>query len=214
MLKTLLAAVSLTFAVHAGAAPTGDLVEGRDFKVLNPAQPTESPKDKIEVTEFFWYGCSHCFEFEPLVQSWKKTLPKDVVFRRVPALFPGGRWAVETKAYYAMEAMGILDKLHQELFNAIHVARMRIGENTLFAFMEKKGVDRQKFIDTYNSFAVQGKVQRSQQMSTAHGLSGVPAMVVNGKYMPGNSATTLGEVLAQVDKLIVKARAEQGGAKK
>jgi thiol:disulfide interchange protein DsbA len=92
---------------------------------------------------------------------------------------------------------------------------MRIGdENTLFAFMEKKGVDRQKFIDTYNSFAVQGKVQRSQQMSTAHGLSGVPAMVVNGKYMPGSSATTLGEVLTQVDKLIVKARAEQGGARK
>ncbi|MDO8933130.1 MAG: thiol:disulfide interchange protein DsbA/DsbL [Rhodocyclaceae bacterium] len=207
-LKALIGIACLVFATLAGAQ---ELREGRDYTVLNPAQATEA-KGKIEVTEFFWYGCSHCFDFEPLLQKWLKTMPKDVVFRRVPALFPGGKWLTDTKTYYTLEAMGLVEKMHQEVFDATHIDRTRLNdEATLFAWMEKKGVDRKKFEDTFRSFAIQSKAQRSMQLSQAHGLDGVPALVVQGKYKPAAGATgSYGDVLVTLDKLIAKVRAEQG----
>lgn len=210
-LKALIAILSgaacLTFA---GTAAAQELREGRDYSVLSPAQPTEA-KGKIEVTEFFWYGCSHCFEFEPLLSKWVKAKPQDVVFQRVPALFPGGKWLPETKLYYTLEAMGLVEKLHQQVFDAVHVDRVRMNdEKTMLAWMESKGVDRKKFEDTYRSFAIQSKAQRSMQLSQAHGLDGVPALVVQGKYKPMAGNGGYGDLLATLDKLIVKARAEQG----
>lgn len=201
------AAACLTFA---GTAAAQELREGRDYTVVNPAQPTDA-KGKIEVTEFFWYGCSHCFDFEPALHNWTKTKPQDVVFKRVPALFPGDKWLPETRLYYTLEAMGLVEKLHQEVFNAIHVDRVRMNsESTMLDWIEKKGVDRKKFEETYRSFAVQSKVQRSKQLSQAHGLDGVPALVVQGKYKPLPTGAVYAEVLVTLDKLIAKARAEQG----
>lgn len=207
-LKILVGIVCLVLATLVGAQ---ELREGRDYSVLSPTQPTDA-KGKIEVTEFFWYGCSHCFELEPQLQKWLKTLPKDVVFHRVPALFPGDKWLPEVKIYYTLEAMGLAEKLHQDVFDAMHVDRVRLSdEGTLFAWMEKKGVERKKFEETYRSFAVQSKAQRSKQLSQAHGLDGVPTLVVQGKYKPilGPSSTHA-DLLAITDKLIAKARAEQG----
>lgn len=207
LIAILAGAACLAFA---GTATAQEPREGRDYSVLNPAQPTDA-KGKIEVTEFFWYGCSHCFDFEPLLQKWVKNKPQDVVFQRVPALFPGGKWLPETKLYYTLEAMGLVDRLHQQVFEAVHVDRVRMSdEKTMLAWMESKGVDRKKFEDTYRSFAVQSRAQRSMQLSQAHGLDGVPALVVQGKYKPIAGGAGYGDLLATLDKLIVKARAEQG----
>ena len=206
-LKALIAVLCLAFAAVAGAQ---ELKEGRDYSVLNPTQPTDA-KGKIEVTEFFWYGCSHCFELEPLLQKWVKNKPQDVAFNRVPALFPGNKWLPEVKLYYTLEALGLVDKLHQQVFDAIHVDRVRMSDmKTMLAWMESKGVERKKFEDTYASFAIQSKAQRAMQLSQAHGLDGVPALVVQGKYKPIAGTGGYGDLLATLDKLIVKARAEQG----
>lgn len=208
MLKALLAAASLIFASFAGAQ---DLKEGRDYTVIATPQPTEAP-GKIEVVELFWYGCSHCFDFDPLLNKWLKNLPKDVAFRRVPAIFPNGSWAPGARIYYALEATGQLEKLHGEIFDAIHVDRYNLNDpKVLTAWLTKKGVDAQKFMDAYNSFAVQGKVQRSLQLTKGYGINGVPALIVQGKYMPASGAAgSYEDVLVVVDKLIAKARAEQG----
>ena len=207
-LKALFGIVCLVFATLAGAQSPR---EGREYTVLTPIQATDA-KGKIEVTEFFWYGCPHCYELEPLIQKWLKTLPGDVVFHRVHALFPGNKWLADAKTYYTLEAMGLLDKLHQDVFDAIHRERVRMNdEATLFAWMEKKGVDRKKFTDTYSSFTVQSKAQRAMQLSQAYRLDGVPALAVNGKYITSPYVADGNEnVLRVVDALIAKARAEQG----
>src|SRR5512134_3287808 len=126
MRKFLWFVAALCFAA-ANLASAAELTEGKDYAVYKPARSTES-RDKIEVTEFFWYGCSHCFHLEPEVQKWLKKLPKDVAFRRVPAVFPGrdgslGQWASGAALYYTLEAMGIGEKLHREIFDAVHLER-------------------------------------------------------------------------------------------
>lgn len=208
-IKLFIGIVSILFAALAGAQ---EIREGKDYKVFNPPQPTEAGKGKVEVVEFFWYGCPHCFELEPLLVKWRATLPKDVVFRRVPALFPNGRWAPETKLYYTLEAMGLVEKLHQDVFDAIHIDRIRMNEeSTMLAWLEKKGVDRKAFADTYASFAIQSKTQRSIQLAQAYQLEGVPALAVNGKYMRASGAAGgYEDMLALTDKLIAKARADMG----
>lgn len=207
-LKALLAAASLIFASLAAAQ---DIKEGRDYTVIATPQATEAP-GKIEVVELFWYGCSHCFDFDPLLNKWLKNLPKDVVFRRIPAIFPNGNWAPGARIFYALEATGQLDKLHGEVFDAMHVDRYNLNDpKVLTAWLGKKGIDAQKFMDAYNSFAVQGKVQRSLQLTKGYGINGVPALVVQGKYMPATGAAgSYEDVLVVVDKLIAKVRAEQG----
>jgi protein dithiol oxidoreductase (disulfide-forming) len=210
-LKALIATLTATACLaFGGTAIAQELREGRDYSVVSPAQPTEA-KGKIEVTEFFWYGCSHCFDFEPLLAKWAKNQPQDVVFQRVPALFPGGKWLPETKLYYTLEAMGLVERLHQQVFDAMHVDRVRMNdEKTMLTWIESKGVDRKKFEDVYRSFAIQSKAQRSMQLSQAHGLDGVPAVVVQGKYKPIPTGAGYGDLLVTVDKLIAKVRAEQG----
>jgi len=202
------------FLVVANLAVAAELKEGQDYTVYNPPRATDA-RDKIEVTEFFWYGCSHCFQLEPEVQQWLKKLPKDVSFRRVPAVFPGrdgkpGNWASGARLYYTLEAMNLLDKLHGAVFAAIHVDRADLlSDAGMIDWLGKKGVDTKAFTATYNSFAIQSKVLRSMQMSMAHGLDGVPALIVDGKYKP-----TLGEnVSALTDQLIDKARKDRSSKK-
>jgi len=208
----------ILFAV-AGSAGAFELKEGQHYSVFSPPKATDS-RDKIEITEFFWYGCGHCYNLEPVLQKWLKKLPKDVVFRRVPAVFPGrdggpGSWAPAAKLYYAMEALGLLDKLHGEVFDAIHIERINLqNEKTMLEWMGKKGVDTAKFADVYNSFAVQAKVSRSMQLTQSHELDGVPALIVDGHYKPSTGAAGSNEdVLAVVDQLIEKVRKERAAKK-
>lgn len=186
------------------------LTANRDYVILNPPQPTEVAAGKIEVLEFFWYGCPHCFDLEPVLHKWTQTLPSDVEFRRVPTIFRES-WVPGARIYYALEAIGELQRLHDGVFSAIHTDGINLNdEKTLIDWMAKKGVDGKKFADAYKSFTVQTKTKRAQQITQAYKLTGVPALAVDGKYLTSVSQTGSHEALtAALEDLIKQARAEK-----
>ncbi|WP_172601854.1 thiol:disulfide interchange protein DsbA/DsbL [Sulfuricystis thermophila] len=205
--------VKLAFAALAfGAlalqpALAADPVEGRNFHRLQMPQPTEA-NGKVEVIEFFWYGCPHCAKLEPLLKGWVKQLPADVSFRKVPAIL-SDKWAPGARLYYTLEAMNLLDKLSDEVFDAMINQRIDLGnENVLFDWIAKKGVDRKAFADTYKSFSVQAKVRQAAEMTQEYGFSGVPALVIGGKYSPGPELQSYEHMLQVADFLIARNRAE------
>ena len=151
------------------------------YSELKPALSVEA-EGKIEVLEFFWYGCIHCYNLEPMVEKWEKTLPKDVQFRRVPAVF-NDRWAIDAAIFYTFEALGVLDKLHRPFFDAIHRDRLRSdNQQALSEWLQKNGVDSNRFFDTMKSFGVQTKLRRAAQLSVAYRIDGTPAMAVQERY--------------------------------
>ena len=173
----------LTFILAACAlAPLGAGGQPKfSFSELKPALPVET-EGKIEVVEFFWYGCIHCYNLEPAVEKWEKTLAKDVQFRRVPAVF-NDRWALDASIFYTFEAMGLLDKLHRPFFDAIHRDRLRSdNKQEVEAWLQKLGVDTKKFNETMKSFGVQSKMRRAAQMTALYKIDGTPAMAVHGRY--------------------------------
>ena len=206
-IKTLLALVLTLFALAAGAA---ELKEGRDYSQIDPPAPTDA-KGKVEVVEFFSYMCPHCHQFEPVLGQWLKKGPvsegKDVTFRRVPVVFRDN-WAPAARIYYTLEALGEVERLHFAAFEAIQVQRIDLGnEKTLEGWVGQKGLDARKFMETYRSFTVQSKVARSKQLTEAHGIQGVPALTVDGRFRTsGSFAGTYDELLKVVDNLIVKSR--------
>ena len=177
-------------------------VEDVHYKKTEQLLATNS-QNKIEVVEMFFYGCPHCFNLESTVEEWKKDLPDNVSFRYVPAVFKD-TWAPLAKAYYAMEKMDLLDRLHSPLFEAIHFEQRRIyTEEAIAGFMAKHGVDRDDFMDAMNSFAVKTAVNKAKKMTDASGISGVPALIVNGKYMTGAAlAGSEEEIFEVVDFLV------------
>jgi thiol:disulfide interchange protein DsbA len=151
------------------------------YSELKPPLQVETD-GKIEVLEFFWYGCIHCYNLEPMVEKWEKTLPKDVQFRRVPAVF-NDRWALDASIFYALEAMGLVEKLHRPLFDAIHKDRLRTDvQKDFMEWLQKQGVDTKKFTETMKSFGVQSKMRRAAQMTALYKIDGTPAMAVHGRY--------------------------------
>ena len=204
--------LGLSLTLLAGGA-AAELKAGRDYKPLAAQQAVETGA-KIEVIEFFWYGCSHCFDLEPFLKKWVTTLPKDVEFRAIPAV-PTERWLPNARTYYTLEAMDLLGRLHGEVFDAIHIDRVNFNDEKIqLEWMAKKGVDKRKFTEAWKSFSVQGKTKRAVQQTQAYGVTGVPTLVVDGKYMTSVGMTGSPEALMKtLDELIVKARAERGGKK-
>ena len=152
------------------------------YSELNPPQPIDTDGKKIEVVEFFWYGCPHCYNLEPLIESWSKKLPPDVEFRRIPAVF-NERWAHDAAIYYTFEVLGVLPKLHRPFFDAIHRDRLRTDDpQAMTEWLQKHGVEPKKFFDTMKSFGVQSKTRRAAQLSVAYKIDGTPAMAVQGRY--------------------------------
>ncbi|MCC8995776.1 MAG: thiol:disulfide interchange protein DsbA/DsbL [Nitrosomonas sp.] len=186
-----------------------DLVEGKNYTVLKSPQPTRD-ESKIEVLEFFWYGCPHCDSLHPHVKAWAKTIPADVDFRYVPAIFRPN-WTMGAKVFYTIEAMGLLDSLHDKIYQATHREKIDLNdEAVLFGWIEKQGIDRKKFEDTFRSFSVQNQVAKSTQMSRQYQLTGVPALVVNGKYLTSaGMSPTPDETIKTLNALIEKARKEK-----
>lgn len=178
-------------------------VEGKDYKVL--ASPTINPAGQnIEVREFFWYGCPHCYRLDPHVEVWKKTKPADVAFVRTPAAL-NPVWEGNARGYYAVEMMGMIEKVHVPLFNTIHERQARIfDEASLAAFYQNYGVDSAKFKGLFNSFAVSGKVSQAKALAQKYQIEGVPAVVVNGKYLISGETA---KVMQVADFLIAKERA-------
>lgn len=209
-------AAALAFLFSAGAA-AAQAIAGKDYRLINPPQPTDNGK-QVEVIEFFWYGCPHCSSLQPSLKAWLKKKPADVEFKRVPAVFQDS-WVPLTKAYYTIEAMGLLDKLHHEVFSAIHEQKVRLQDTkVLFDWAAKQGVDRQKFIDTYNSFAVQSRAQRSVDMTRNYDIPGTPALAVDGRYLTAPSMTlnpdnsiNYERFFRVVDEMVALARKNRGG---
>ncbi|AXS81117.1 thiol:disulfide interchange protein DsbA/DsbL [Dechloromonas sp. HYN0024] len=206
--------VGIVFALVAAltvATPSMAQNAGKDFTPITPAQPTENAA-KIEVLEFFSYGCPHCADFNPLLIAWAAKQPADVVVKKVPITFGRAAWANIAKLYYTLEITGDLARLEASVFQAIHGERVNLfDEKTLNEWVVKKGVDAKKFAETFNSFGVMSKVSRADQMAMAYKITGVPALAVEGKFLIGDIG--FNEKLVVADKLIAKARAEKSGKK-
>jgi thiol:disulfide interchange protein DsbA len=183
-----LSALLLPFAITATSA-AADFVEGTQYTRLATPQSTSAP-DKIEVVELFSYACPHCFHMEPELGKWLKAKPDDVVFVRLPVVFRP-EWEVLAKAYFTAEILGVLDKTHEALFEAIHVKDQKFGdESAMQAFFVSQGVSADDFRNTFNSFAVAVKVNSAKLMSRRYAITGVPTLIVNGKF--STSATLAG----------------------
>ncbi len=205
----------LSFAMLAGlllvaAAPgaSAQAVEGKQYSRINPV-PVETGK-KIEVIEFFSYGCPHCAEYEPFLMDWVKALPADVAFRRIPVMFQP-RWVELAKVYYTLETMGEEAKLTPEVFTAIHGKGLALWDPAKFYdWAASKGLDRKKVEDIYNSFSMSGRINRAKQLAQVYNIQEVPMMVVDGKYL--TSAARAGSHAATpavLTELVAKARAER-----
>jgi thiol:disulfide interchange protein DsbA len=190
-----------------GFAQTKAPQEGKDFRVLDKKVPTDAPAGKVEVIEFFWYSCPHCNAFEPKLNAWLKKLPPDVSFKRVPVAFRDD-FVPQQRLYYALEAMGKVDELHDKVFNEIHVNRNIMNkEDTILAFVAKNGVDRAKFQELYNSFSVSAKARRAKQLQDLYEVDGVPAIGIAGRYYTDGSLTgNMDRALQVVDYLVAEAR--------
>lgn len=161
---------------------------GVDYLVLGAPQPTET-KGKIEVIEFFWYRCPHCYHLEPELNAWAKKLPKDVVIRRVPAIL-NESWEPLARAYYALETLGLADKLHGKVFDAIHKENIDLNKpEVFFDWAAKQGADKAQLSQAYNSFSAGTQVMHSRRVVQDYKLNGVPAFAVNGKFVTSASMT-------------------------
>lgn len=208
--RTFIATIFGLAATFLMAASAHAQVLGKDYAAISPPQPTDNAA-KIEVVEFFSYGCIHCKDFHPLISKWAAKLPADVVFKRVPVSFGRAPWRNLSKLYYAAEALGEMGKLDNAAFVAIHDKNVKLYDDaTINQFAVQEGVDGKKFADAYASFGVQSKVQRADQMTNAYKVQGTPAIAVDGKYMVLNEGLNGWEdYLARTDKVIGKVRSEK-----
>ena len=215
-----LAAVTV-FAI-ASTAAQAQLTVGKDYQAITPPQPTPSGKT-IEVLEFFWYACPHCSQLQPSLQAWLKNKPADVAFRSQPAAFDES-WTQLARTFYAIDTVGAVEKLHPEVFAAIHKTKkldpkvLVKDPKTLFAWVGEQKMDVKKFTDAYNSFTVVSKTQRTVDITSAYGVSGTPSIAVDGRYLIAPAmvpmkanAVDYERFFNNVDQLIAMARANRKG---
>ncbi len=193
-----IAAAALAFCASALAQ--------QPFSSINPAQPTEGG-GKVEVIEFFWYGCPHCYSLEPAVVAWAKKAPEDVVFRRVPAV-PSAAWEENARMYYTLEAMGKLDEYHQKVFDAIHKSNVNLNNKRIREdWLAKNGIDPGKYAEAEKSFSVATKLNRARQLTLNYKVDSVPRVTVDGKYfVSAEKAGGVDKVFPVVDQLIGMSR--------
>jgi thiol:disulfide interchange protein DsbA len=195
-------AVSLLFALFMTQAALAEWGEGWD--PIEPPIPTNADEGKVEVLEFFWYGCPHCYDLEPAIEDWVSK-QENIDFRMVPApLNP--KWSVHSHFFYAAEALGVLDKLHKPLFEAMHRERRQLfDKDSLIDFAAAQGVDKTAFTDAWNSFSVFVKVQQARKLTKQFQLSGVPTIGINGKYKTSASlAGSTQKMFAILDELVAE----------
>jgi protein dithiol oxidoreductase (disulfide-forming) len=214
-LKQLIAALSRAWLMGAGlllaslpGAVAAEPMEDVDYVLITP-QPVAVP-GKIEVIEFFYYDCEFCNRLEPRLLSWLKTLPQDISFRRVPALRRTA-WAPLTRVYFALEQLGEIERLHTQVYQAIHEGGLNLGNSSeLYKWAQRSGLDRDKLEQVLDSDLVRAQVQRARDATVAYAIRTTPSFVVNGKYMTsGRMVGSLEALLPIVDGLIDKSRAER-----
>jgi len=201
MLKKLIGITLLTLCVSFAS-----LLQAEDklgYEALTPPQPTANPA-KIEVIEFFWYGCPHCYSFEPSLAQWLKTKPANVEFIRIPAVF-NEQWGKHAKAYYTAEALGVIDAVHSDFFDAIQEKKQQLDtEDELAKFFAAHGVKDADFRETYNSFAIDTKVRQAPGIAAKYGITGVPVIIVNGKYKTDGPLAGSQEKMIDVLNMLIK----------
>jgi thiol:disulfide interchange protein DsbA len=209
MLKNfLLAAGLLGFLFIGQTAGAGEAAEpyeaGKHYQPIVPEQPTQTG-DKVEVLEVFWYGCPHCNEFEPHVTAWLAKKPEAAEFRRLPATFKP-LWTLHAKAFYATEALGVSEKIHSPFFKALHEENRSLDDQASLAdFFAEHGVNKDDFNKTFSSFSVDSKVRQATHMIIQYKITGVPAVIVNGKYLvTGSMSGGHDELFKIVDFLVEK----------
>lgn len=192
---------------------TADLVQGRDWRPITPPQPSGVP-GKIEVLEFFSYGCPHCGDLNPLIAPWVAHLPEDLVFRRMPVSFGRAAWANLGRLYFSLDLMGELTRLDQAVFDAIHRERLSLfTEPAIRDWAIKQGVDTAAFQAAFDSFDVNTRLKRSDQMAQDYAVDRVPMIAVDGRYaVTGLGAKGLPELLRIADELTGMAREQRAGA--
>jgi len=213
MLKPLASSfIGALLLVLAGAALAQKAVPGKDYEVIASPQKTADPK-KIEVVEFFSYGCIHCADFEPALEGWLKNKPADVTFRAVPLVFHP-TWRPLAKLYYALESLGELPRLHGKVFEAVHKQNQQLTTDEAVAkWAASQGINPAKFEEAYNAFGMDAKIGRGADLAKAFGVTGTPTIGVNGKYMTSPSMTAKNSTapvyprfLEVLDEVVVLAR--------
>lgn len=209
---------ALMLASFAASADMTSFTQGVNYEAVNPPQATDVKPGQIEVIEFYWYGCPHCFALEPYVEVWEKSKPKNVVFKRVPASMKDSEFYTDAQATFTAEVLGIGDKIREPFFNAIHLdnqGELRNDKDAIKAFFGKYGVSGKDFDATWNSFAVQTRLAQAQQLGDHYNVQGVPTIIVNGKWKTGAGYQMApADIMKCVQFLIDKEQAASAGGKK
>lgn len=200
-----LAAGGLLGVSRAAVAQTIERAFEDSYRSIRP-QPTASG-ELIEVTDFFWYGCPYCYQLMPMISAWEKTKPADVALRRVPAVLRE-EWIADAHLYYTFEMLGAAERLHTEIFDAVHRDRLRVTDSEAWgAWAVKRGIERAKWDEAYNAKAVRDNVVRAVDLARDYDVRGTPVLVVDGRYQTGGGqAGSLKNVMPTVDGLINLAR--------
>lgn len=181
----------------------------KDYIELKKPAPVDTPVGKVEVIEFFWYGCGHCNSFEPIFSEWAKRQPDYLAIKRIPVAFQSS-FIPQQKLYFALEALGLVESIHAKVFQAVHIQRLNLStDEKILDWVVKQGVDKTKFSDAYASFSVQTKVRRATEIQNAYQLEGVPSMGVAGRYyIDGGIAGSMNRVLDVVEYLAKQSQAK------
>lgn len=196
------------FATLAHAQETVRTRPNVDYRLIEQ-QPVETG-DKIEVIDFFWYGCPHCFNLQPALEGWIKRKPADVTLRRIPAILRDA-WAPHVRIFYTLEALGELERLHQQVYHGYHVEELHMSKpDVMVQWAVRHGIDRQKWLKAYNSSETEQKVQQAKDLTRAYNVQGTPSLVVDGRYLTssGMAGTELG-MIPILDDLIRIARQQR-----
>lgn len=190
--------------------------EGADYTVLANPQATDTP-GKIEVLDFFWYGCPHCYAFLPDLEAWRKRLPADIVYKHVPSELGDPGREPHTRIFYALQVLGRVDDMHTKVFDAVHLRHMRLLDRDEIAdFMAQNGIARDKWLAAYDSFSVAGAVQRARMLFRAYTIDGTPTLAIDGRFLTSptlaRSHTNAG-ALAVADFLIDRSRRDHAKKK-
>lgn len=187
---------------------------GKEYTVLAEPVPTSEP-NKIEVTEIFWYGCPHCYHLEPIITKWATTLPEDVHFVRMAALI-GKLWSIHGQLFLTLDTLKVENKLHAAIFDSIQTRKnILLTPDTMADFVAEHGVDRNKFLETYNSFGVQTRMEKDRKLQDKYAINGVPVIIVNGKYKVefNEEYVTEPQALMRITNYLIKKEREALAAK-
>lgn len=201
MIRPLITVLASLFILICNASVIAQSIED-SYTIIRPVQPTQT-EDKIEIVEIFYYGCGGCYSFEPHLQRWLQTKPDNTEFRRIPAVF-NKAWIPLAKAYYTAIKLGVLEKTHQKLFDAIHKNKRNIFDDVAIkAFFIKQGVDGDEFSRVYNSMEINTKIRQADVMGRKYRVPSVPAIIINGKYLTGPAKARSNENLFKVMNILI-----------